>query len=356
MRDNLLEYIVCPVCKGELTLETILSDNEVISEGILRCRYCRKDYPVISGVPRLFLDKLSDFNKISSTVWYSHWSKFGSGVGYEYKKYSFHELLSHGIIGQINPEEKKPFDLYLFKNKVVVDLGGGVGQNVTLATSAGAKMCIELDISSAIDIAYRKYIGVDNAEFIQTDLCQSPFRDNSIDFIFSIGVIMNLEDSCEGLREAFRILRPGSFFAFTVLKKECWLGYLHFILNPFKKILLKAVPDFVFLFLSYLLAVPIKITISFYKVFNKTFPNLAKMILPYNTKIKDEITCWTYHTAVGFWYDVFIAPVYHVFTKEKWIQCLNKAGFEIVKFNDYGQVGYASGVFWKIVVKKPAAH
>ncbi len=203
-------------------------------------------------------------------------------------------------------------------------------------------------------MACGKYRDVDNAGFVQADLCQTPFSNSSIDFIFSIGVMMSIEDPCEGLKEVFRILRPEGFFAFTVLKKENWLGYLHLILNPFKKILLKIVPDIVFLFLSFLLAIPAKAALSFYKICNKITPDLAEKILPYNTKIKKEILHMQFRNFVGFWYDVFVAPVYYVFTKEQWIQHIREAGFEVVKFNDYGQKGDASGVFWKIVVKKPS--
>jgi uncharacterized protein YbaR (Trm112 family) len=126
MRNEFLEYIVCPACKGELDLKDYeKTTTGSISDGYLKCKYCGNDYPIIRGIPRLLLTKLSEFNKVSQTVWYSHWKRFGTGIGYDYKEYTPKELLSHGIIKQINPNEEKPLDLSLFKNKVVVDLGGG---------------------------------------------------------------------------------------------------------------------------------------------------------------------------------------------------------------------------------------
>src|SRR5215471_6773121 len=59
MNNRLLELIVCPECKGALSVE-ILKDNAegVINEGALRCLLCGRVYPVIGGVPRLLPDSL----------------------------------------------------------------------------------------------------------------------------------------------------------------------------------------------------------------------------------------------------------------------------------------------------------
>lgn len=126
MRDKFLDYIECPRCKGNLRLEAQDLFVQTIYQGALHCVNCNESYEVRKGVPR-FLDKrnTSEFNKISQKVWFSHWNKFGVGKMYAPRIYSEDEIISNGIIGQINPDENRDFDLSLFKDKVVVDLGGG---------------------------------------------------------------------------------------------------------------------------------------------------------------------------------------------------------------------------------------
>src|SRR5262245_42319238 len=52
MKENLLSYLACPNCGGELSLNSKeLEDREVIS-GELRCPRCQSTFPIRSGVPR----------------------------------------------------------------------------------------------------------------------------------------------------------------------------------------------------------------------------------------------------------------------------------------------------------------
>jgi len=53
MRDDLLEILCCPVCKGDLTLTVARREAGEILEGTLRCASCRVDYPIADGIPDL---------------------------------------------------------------------------------------------------------------------------------------------------------------------------------------------------------------------------------------------------------------------------------------------------------------
>jgi uncharacterized protein YbaR (Trm112 family) len=53
MRKDMMEILVCPVCKGELTLKIDQeSDNEVV-EGSLHCASCNETYPINQSIPNL---------------------------------------------------------------------------------------------------------------------------------------------------------------------------------------------------------------------------------------------------------------------------------------------------------------
>jgi uncharacterized protein YbaR (Trm112 family) len=52
VKKELIDIIVCPVCKGELKLTVTEEDEEIIS-GSLHCPKCGADYPIINGIPNL---------------------------------------------------------------------------------------------------------------------------------------------------------------------------------------------------------------------------------------------------------------------------------------------------------------
>ena len=53
IKQELLEILRCPVCKGELELEVRREEEGEIMEGILRCPKCSIDYTIEDGIPNL---------------------------------------------------------------------------------------------------------------------------------------------------------------------------------------------------------------------------------------------------------------------------------------------------------------
>ena len=55
MRPDLVDILVCPVCKAELDLsatETAGDSGEIV-EGSLHCSQCDETYPISEGIPDL---------------------------------------------------------------------------------------------------------------------------------------------------------------------------------------------------------------------------------------------------------------------------------------------------------------
>ena len=52
MKRELMDIIVCPVCKGELKL-TVTEEKEEIISGSLHCPKCGVDYPITESIPNL---------------------------------------------------------------------------------------------------------------------------------------------------------------------------------------------------------------------------------------------------------------------------------------------------------------
>ena len=48
-----MNILVCPMCKGELTLTVTEEEREEIISGSLHCPRCPADYPIANGIPNL---------------------------------------------------------------------------------------------------------------------------------------------------------------------------------------------------------------------------------------------------------------------------------------------------------------
>ncbi|OAI44231.1 hypothetical protein AYO38_09945 [bacterium SCGC AG-212-C10] len=60
MRTDLLEILVCPMCKGELALNgTEEADGEIVT-GTLRCLQCAATFPIEDGIPNLIPPDMRD--------------------------------------------------------------------------------------------------------------------------------------------------------------------------------------------------------------------------------------------------------------------------------------------------------
>ena len=55
MRMELMEILVCPICKGELDLTATKWDGDEVVEGSLRCQAqeCGEPYPIEDTIPNM---------------------------------------------------------------------------------------------------------------------------------------------------------------------------------------------------------------------------------------------------------------------------------------------------------------
>lgn len=53
MRKDMMEILVCPVCKGTLTLTVVKEDGNEVVEGSLHCAKCNETYPIQDTIQNL---------------------------------------------------------------------------------------------------------------------------------------------------------------------------------------------------------------------------------------------------------------------------------------------------------------
>lgn len=99
------------------------------------------------------------------------------------------------------------------KNKTVISLGCGSGEDSNHLKSLGAEKSVGIDISSGlVDIATSTY---PECEFSVMDMEKLSFEDESFDFAYSSLAIHYIEDWTNIFKEVYRILKPNSYFLFS---------------------------------------------------------------------------------------------------------------------------------------------
>jgi ubiquinone/menaquinone biosynthesis C-methylase UbiE len=97
--------------------------------------------------------------------------------------------------------------------KTVLSLGCGSGEDCQYLYSRGAAKAIGIDLSEPlITIARDSY---PQCEFQVMDMEKLAFADASIDFVYSSYAIHYIEDWSEVFAEAYRVLKPNSYFLFS---------------------------------------------------------------------------------------------------------------------------------------------
>jgi len=102
-------------------------------------------------------------------------------------------------------------------DKVVLDIGSGVGGvDLILAGEHGARV-IGLEIEQALVARARDYAArsglSERVEFRHVDPGPLQLDDDCVDVVFSSGTIIHIEDKAALFKEIFRVLRPGGVLA-----------------------------------------------------------------------------------------------------------------------------------------------
>jgi uncharacterized protein YbaR (Trm112 family)/2-polyprenyl-3-methyl-5-hydroxy-6-metoxy-1,4-benzoquinol methylase len=199
MKKRLLQYLACPDCRGDLTLdhsEREDRDGEVL-EGSIRCEQCHRLFPVHRGVPRLIP---AGVERLSVEV--------AASFGWEWNE--FDELRPHyheQFLDWVQP--LRPDD---FADKVVIEGGCGKGRHSSLVAGYGAREVFAVDLGSAVEAAFQNTRHLRAVHVIQGDITQLPLKPCA-DLAFSVGVLHHLPDPEQGFRALSAAVRAGGYEA-----------------------------------------------------------------------------------------------------------------------------------------------
>lgn len=217
MKERLLQYLVCPGCAQALALHAAEREGREIMSGELRCTGCAASYPIRSGIPRFADTGLSPDKEATAKNFGAEWL-----IWDQVKEY--HDAQFRDWIAPVTPD--------FVRGRTVVEGGCGKGRHTRAIAEWGAHDIIGVDLSEAVEAAYRNTRDLENAHVIQADIYRLPLR-SSFDYAFSVGVLHHLPDPRGGFNELVRHVKPGGAISAWVYGREN-NGWIVHLINPLR--------------------------------------------------------------------------------------------------------------------------
>ena len=100
-----------------------------------------------------------------------------------------------------------PFGNINIKNKVILDLGAGVGLDSIVAINIGAKFVLSIDMS----LSFLRFVKIKNNLKIKANILDLPLKENKIDIIIMNGSFNLIFNKTSLLKDLNVILKKGGF-------------------------------------------------------------------------------------------------------------------------------------------------
>lgn len=214
MKERVLEFLVCPICKKSFSLKIIKQNKSEIETGTMRCNNGHS-FNITHGIPRLVVDKTDGFVK-TEDAFSAKWRKYNKYY-HEKKWYLFQQNWFLDRFGWKNLDNFKRF---LKTRTRILDAGTGLGNSAKLFSANPKCDVFAIDASDSIEFAFKKYGSAKNIHFIQTDLRKLPFKNQSFDFICSDQVLHHTKDTETSFKYLTRFLKKNAIISIYVYSKK----------------------------------------------------------------------------------------------------------------------------------------
>ena len=243
-KNNLYDILVCP--KSHSNLYHVSEDGN---------EYLKNDnnkYLIKEGVPVLISDnnyaeKDIKFKNSIQNFWNSGWDKRSKEYDHDFlydlthdeffdrvKKRYEHEQSKGAGIGGYQSNELKMENL---KDKISLIIGPGCGEEAIEVHLLNKSKVVGVDISfnsAFLTNKLLKNLDGNSGVGIQGDSRYLPIKSNSIDFVFSHGVIHHSPNINQSINQIYRVLKPKGFFCVGLYNKY-GLVWIKFLLNAYLK-------------------------------------------------------------------------------------------------------------------------
>ena len=214
MKEIILEFLVCPICKRNFTLKINKQNKSEIETGILRCSNNHK-FHITGGIPRLVVDKAEGFVK-TEDAFSEKWKKYNQ----HYHKQKWYLFQQNWFLDRFGWKTLDNFKQFLKSKQKILDAGTGLGNSAKLFSSNQNSQVFAIDASESINFAYKKYGNTPNIHFIQTDLRKLPFKNQFFDFICSDQVLHHTKNTETSFKYLTKFLKKSGMISIYVYNKK----------------------------------------------------------------------------------------------------------------------------------------
>ena len=328
---SLWKDLVCPGCSCTL-YPAGTSPNTLV------CFACSEEFPIVNGILRVLPKTASGLSGSSNGLADRNQTlqlKTAASFGFEWTHFS-----------EMYPEWENNFWDYMFprtaesfQGKKVLDAGCGIGRHAYYAAHYGAEVWA-VDISDAVEVAAKNNQGT-GVRVIQADLNHLPFREESFDLVYSMGVLHHLPDPEGAFRYLLRFVKPGGefrMFMYWAPEHQLLKRWLLKVVSALRMFTVR---------MPHRLLYPLSYVAAFLVWACFVWPHRVIMRIPMLSKMADRLPLrqysrYPFRTCVNDQFDRLSAPLERRYTRAQVEQFLESAGLEEINvFPNFGWV--ASG-------------
>ena len=204
MKETFLNYIVCPACRGRLSLASKQTGvRGEIRSGSLDCSHCRREYPIRNYIPRF---ATSD--------------NYASSFGLEWKRhartqldtYSGTDITRQRFIRTTGWPDR-------LEGQLILEGGCGAGRFTEVVLQTGAEL-VSFDLSEAVDSCLENQKLPDKLHIFQGDIYRLPLKSSLFDKVFCLGVLQHCPDVPAAFQNLLPPLKPGGELAIDIYERN----------------------------------------------------------------------------------------------------------------------------------------
>jgi SAM-dependent methyltransferase len=228
-----------------------------------------------------------------------------------------------------------PVNRDFFAGKLGLDAGCGMGRHIYYAAEFGADM-VGIDLSSAIDATYQNVKENPRIDLVQCDIYNLPFKPNTFDFVYSIGVLHHLPNPEKGFGRLVDATRT-SVFIWVYSKTRV---ILNFLLEGTRRITVRIPHGLLRKICFFLAGTEWLFFIKPYNLARKAVPRLAwaiDAVTPARIKLYARHPFFVCHTD---WFDRLAAPIRFYYDGDDLTGWAARANLKNVSISPTGLYGW----------------